>query len=114
MREFPASIDFPNRAAAEIDLYGGVRPTFGKLALELDHAIEKGRARRARTRAKVSRRPLSWISRTMPLACAAMRWRYTALARASAIKRGHRTIPQTGEMMRHYDARFARSPSFTP
>jgi len=28
------SIDFPNRAAAEIDLYGGVRPTFGKLALD--------------------------------------------------------------------------------
>ena len=30
-----ASIDFPNRAAAEIDFYGGVRPTFGKLALDL-------------------------------------------------------------------------------
>ncbi len=29
------SIDFPNRAAAEIDLYGGVRPTFGPLALDL-------------------------------------------------------------------------------
>ena len=28
------SIDFPNRAAAEIDFYGGVRPTFGKLALD--------------------------------------------------------------------------------
>ena len=28
------SIDFPNRAAAEIDLYGGIRPTFGKLALD--------------------------------------------------------------------------------
>jgi hypothetical protein len=28
------SIDFPNRAAAEIDLYGGVRPTFDKLALD--------------------------------------------------------------------------------
>jgi uncharacterized protein (TIGR02001 family) len=28
------SIDFPNRAAAEIDLYGGIRPTFDKLALD--------------------------------------------------------------------------------
>jgi len=30
-----SSISFPNRAAAEIDLYGGVRPTFGPLALDL-------------------------------------------------------------------------------
>jgi hypothetical protein len=29
------SIDFPNHAAAEIDLYGGVRPTFGPLALDV-------------------------------------------------------------------------------
>jgi len=28
------SIDFPNRAAAEMDLYGGIRPTFGKLTLD--------------------------------------------------------------------------------
>jgi uncharacterized protein (TIGR02001 family) len=28
------SIDFPNNAAAEIDLYGGIRPTFGKLATD--------------------------------------------------------------------------------
>ncbi|MBI4275162.1 MAG: hypothetical protein HY659_10735 [Rhizobiales bacterium] len=28
------SISFPNNAAAEIDFYGGVRPTFGKLALD--------------------------------------------------------------------------------
>ena len=28
------SIDFPNRAAAEIDIYGGIRPTFDKLALD--------------------------------------------------------------------------------
>jgi len=28
------SIDFPNRAAAEIDFYGGFRPTFGALALD--------------------------------------------------------------------------------
>jgi hypothetical protein len=28
------SISFPNRAAAEIDFYGGIRPTFGKLALD--------------------------------------------------------------------------------
>jgi uncharacterized protein (TIGR02001 family) len=28
------SIDFPNRAAAEIDLYAGIRPTFDKLALD--------------------------------------------------------------------------------
>ncbi len=28
------SINFPNNAAAEIDFYGGVRPTFGKLALD--------------------------------------------------------------------------------
>jgi len=29
-----SSISFPNRAAAEIDFYGGWRPTFGKLALD--------------------------------------------------------------------------------
>ncbi len=29
------SIDFPNHAAAEIDFYGGIRPTFGKLALDI-------------------------------------------------------------------------------
>lgn len=29
------SIDLPNNAAAEVDLYGGIRPTFGKLALDL-------------------------------------------------------------------------------
>lgn len=28
------SIDFPNHAAAEIDFYGGIRPTFNKLALD--------------------------------------------------------------------------------
>jgi uncharacterized protein (TIGR02001 family) len=28
------SIDFPNHAAAEIDAYGGIRPTIGKLALD--------------------------------------------------------------------------------
>ena len=28
------SIDFPNNAAAEIDFYGGFRPTFDKLALD--------------------------------------------------------------------------------
>ncbi len=28
------SISFPNRAAAEIDFYGGIRPTFGKLTLD--------------------------------------------------------------------------------
>jgi uncharacterized protein (TIGR02001 family) len=28
------SIDFPNHAPAEIDLYGGIRPTFGSLALD--------------------------------------------------------------------------------
>ena len=28
------SISFPNRAAAEIDLYGGFRPTFDKLAFD--------------------------------------------------------------------------------
>jgi hypothetical protein len=28
------SIEFPNRASAEIDLYGGIRPTFDKLALD--------------------------------------------------------------------------------
>jgi hypothetical protein len=31
------SIDFPNEAAAEIDLYGGVRPTFDKLALDFGY-----------------------------------------------------------------------------
>jgi len=30
-----ASISFPNRAAAEIDFYGGIRPTFDKLSLDL-------------------------------------------------------------------------------
>jgi uncharacterized protein (TIGR02001 family) len=29
-----ASISFPNRAAAEVDIYGGIRPTFGKLSLD--------------------------------------------------------------------------------
>jgi hypothetical protein len=29
------SISFPNRAAAEIDFYAGVRPTFGQLALDM-------------------------------------------------------------------------------
>jgi hypothetical protein len=28
------SIDFPNRAAGEVDFYGGIRPIFGKLALD--------------------------------------------------------------------------------
>src|ERR1700760_2503188 len=28
------SISFPNRAAAEVDIYGGVRPTFGPVALD--------------------------------------------------------------------------------
>ena len=28
------SIDFPNQAAAEVDFYGGIRPTFDKLALD--------------------------------------------------------------------------------
>ena len=31
------SISFPNQAAAEIDLYGGVRPTFGALALDFGY-----------------------------------------------------------------------------
>ena len=30
-----ASISFPNCAAAEIDFYAGIRPTFGKLALDI-------------------------------------------------------------------------------
>jgi len=29
-----ASISFPNRAAAEVDIYGGFRPTLGKLSLD--------------------------------------------------------------------------------
>jgi len=29
------SIDFPNNAAAEVDFYGGIRPTFDKLALDV-------------------------------------------------------------------------------
>jgi hypothetical protein len=29
------SIDFPNSAAAEVDFYGGIRPTFDKLAFDL-------------------------------------------------------------------------------
>lgn len=28
------SIEFPNNAAAEVDFYGGIRPTFGKLSLD--------------------------------------------------------------------------------
>ena len=31
------SISFPNRAASEIDLYGGIRPTFGALALDFGY-----------------------------------------------------------------------------
>lgn len=31
------SISFPNRAAAEIDMYGGLRPTFGALALDFGY-----------------------------------------------------------------------------
>lgn len=31
------SIDFPNNAAAEVDLYGGIRPTFDKLALDFGY-----------------------------------------------------------------------------
>src|SRR5262245_12236479 len=31
------SIDYPNRAAAEVDFYGGVRPTFDKLALDFGY-----------------------------------------------------------------------------
>jgi len=30
-------LDYPNRAAAEIDLYGGIRPTFDKLALDIGY-----------------------------------------------------------------------------
>jgi len=29
-----ASIEFPNRAAAEVDIYGGIRPTFDKLSFD--------------------------------------------------------------------------------
>src|SRR3979411_2156945 len=29
------SISFPNRAGAEIDIYGGIRPTFGMFAFDL-------------------------------------------------------------------------------
>ncbi len=29
-----ASISFPNRAAAEVDVYGGIRPTFGMFAFD--------------------------------------------------------------------------------
>ena len=29
-----ASISFPNRAAAEVDVYGGIRPTFGPVAFD--------------------------------------------------------------------------------
>lgn len=29
------SIDYPNRAAAEVDFYGGIRPTFDKLSFDL-------------------------------------------------------------------------------
>jgi hypothetical protein len=31
------SIDFPNRASSEIDFYGGIRPTLGKLSLDLGY-----------------------------------------------------------------------------
>jgi uncharacterized protein (TIGR02001 family) len=31
------SIDFPNRAAMELDVYGGIRPTFDKLALDFGY-----------------------------------------------------------------------------
>ena len=29
------SISFPNRAAAEVDVYGGIRPTFGAFAFDV-------------------------------------------------------------------------------
>ena len=29
------SISFPNRAAAEVDIYGGIRPTFGAFAFDI-------------------------------------------------------------------------------
>jgi uncharacterized protein (TIGR02001 family) len=32
---FGSSIDYPNRAAAQIAFYGGIRPTFGKLSFDL-------------------------------------------------------------------------------
>jgi hypothetical protein len=32
-----ASIDFANRAAAEIDIYGGIRPTFGPVAFDFGY-----------------------------------------------------------------------------
>ncbi len=31
------SLDFPNRAASEVDLFGGIRPTFGKLSLDFGY-----------------------------------------------------------------------------
>jgi hypothetical protein len=31
------SIDYPNRAAAEVDFYGGIRPTFDKLAFDFGY-----------------------------------------------------------------------------
>ena len=37
------SISFPNRAAAEVDVYGGFRPTFGPLALDFGLLVS-GRA----------------------------------------------------------------------
>ena len=44
------SIKFPNGAAAEIDLYAGVRPTFGPLALDFGFFIMAIRGATAPTR----------------------------------------------------------------
>jgi uncharacterized protein Gcw-chp len=44
------SISFPNRAAAEIDIFGGVRPTFGPLALLGTTGIRAGSASTAALR----------------------------------------------------------------
>ena len=38
------SISFPNRAAAEIDFYGGIRPTFGMFAFDFGFGIISIRA----------------------------------------------------------------------
>ena len=58
------SIDFPNNAAAEIDLYGGIRPTFDKLALDFgfwEYYYPGGNCYNMRPRAL--HEPLGWHHR---------------------------------------------------
>ena len=79
-----ASISFPNRAAAEIDIYGGIRPTIGMFAFDFGvwgYPIRAGRAStppRSRDRAFPARR------RAAPLAHSATLTRSPAAFQSTA------------------------------